>query len=61
VARGWLKAGANLAQVSQMLGHTDESVTVRLYGAFVDEELKAAHRKYTVVREDEFDPETRAT
>ena len=52
-ARGWLKAGANLAQVSQMLGHSDVSVTVKFYGAFVDEELKAAHRKYTVVREDE--------
>lgn len=52
-ARGWLKAGANLAQVSQMLGHTDVSVTVKFYGAFVDEELKAAHRKYTVVSEDE--------
>lgn len=52
-ARGWLKAGANLAQVSQMLGHSDVSVTVKFYGAFVDEELKAAHRRYTVVREDE--------
>lgn len=52
-ARGWLKAGANLAQVSQMLGHTDVSVTVKFYGAFVDEELKAAHRRFTVVREDE--------
>lgn len=52
-ARGWLKAGANLAQVSQMLGHSDVSVTVKFYGAFVDEELKAAHRRFTVVREDE--------
>ena len=51
-ARGWLKAGANLAQVSQMLGHSDVGVTVKFYGAFVDEELKAAHTRYTVVRED---------
>lgn len=52
-ARGWLKAGANLAQVAQMLGHSDVGVTARFYGAFVDEELKAAHRRYTIVGEDE--------
>lgn len=51
-ARSWLKAGANLAQVAQLLGHSDVSVTVKFYGAFVDEELKAAHRKYTVIREE---------
>jgi len=52
-ARGWLKAGANLAQVSQLLGHADVGVTVKFYGGFVDEELKAAHRRYTVVNEEE--------
>lgn len=45
-ARGMLRRGANLAQVSQILGHTDVSVTVRFYGSFVDEELAAAHARY---------------
>lgn len=46
-ARGMLRRGANLAQVSQILGHSDVSVTVKFYGSFVDEELKAAHARYT--------------
>ena len=46
-ARGMLNRGANLAQVSQILGHSDVSVTVRFYGSFVDDELKAAHARYT--------------
>lgn len=46
-ARGMLRRGANLAQVSQILGHSDVSVTVRFYGSFVDDELKAAHARYT--------------
>lgn len=45
-ARGMLRRGANLAQVSQILGHSDVSVTVKFYGAFVDAELKAAHARY---------------
>jgi len=45
-ARGMLRRGANLAQVSQILGHCDVSVTVKFYGSFVDEELKAAHARY---------------
>lgn len=45
-ARGMLRRGANLAQVSQILGHSDVSVTVRFYGSFVDEELAAAHARY---------------
>lgn len=52
-ARGWLKRGANLAQVSQLLGHSDVSVTVKFYGAFVDEELRAAHKRFTLVEEDD--------
>lgn len=46
-ARGMLRRGANLAQVSQILGHSDVSVTVKFYGSFVDDELKAAHARYT--------------
>jgi len=46
-ARGMLRRGANLAQVSQILGHSDVSVTVRFYGSFVDDELAACHSKYT--------------
>ncbi len=45
-ARGMLRRGANLAQVSQILGHSDVSVTVKFYGSFVDDELKAAHTRY---------------
>ncbi len=45
-ARGMLRRGANLAQVSQILGHSDVSVTVKFYGSFVDDELKAAHARY---------------
>lgn len=45
-ARGMLRRGANLAQVSQILGHADVSVTVKFYGSFVDDELKAAHARY---------------
>ncbi len=54
VARRWLQErGANLGVVSQLLGHSDVSVTSRFYGAFVDEELRQAHRRYTVVRDDD--------
>jgi site-specific recombinase XerD len=45
-ARGMLRRGANLAQVSQILGHSDVSVTVKFFGSFVDDELKAAHARY---------------
>lgn len=45
-ARGMLKRGANLAQVSQILGHRDVRVTVMFYGTFADVELKAAHDRY---------------
>lgn len=45
-ARGMLRRGANLAQVSQILGHADVGVTVKFYGSFVDSELAACHAKY---------------
>jgi len=48
-ARAMLRRGANLAQVSQILGHSDVSVTVKFYGSFVDEELKQLHGRYSWV------------
>jgi integrase/recombinase XerD len=51
-ARAMIKRGANLAQVQQLLGHTDISVTSKFYGSFVDEELQLAHRRYSWVPED---------
>lgn len=39
-ARGMLKKGANLAQVSQILGHKDVSITVRFYGVLDGDELQ---------------------
>lgn len=52
VARGMLKKGANLAQVSQILGHKDVRVTVMYYGVFSDQDLKRAHDEYSIVRND---------
>lgn len=46
-ARAMLQNGASLAHISQLLGHEDVSTTARFYGTFADEELKAAHDKYT--------------
>jgi integrase/recombinase XerD len=48
-ARAMLRSGANLAQVSQILGHSDVGVTVKFYGSFVDEELKQLHSRYSWV------------
>jgi site-specific recombinase XerD len=46
-ARELLQRGANPAQVSQMLGHQDASITVRFYARFADQELKDAHTRYS--------------
>lgn len=46
-ARGLLKRGANLAQVSQILGHSNVSVTVTFYGTLEREELRSAHSKHS--------------
>lgn len=46
-AREMLKRGANLAQVSQLLGHRDASITVRFYARFADQELRDAHARYS--------------
>ncbi len=52
-ARAMLRRGANLAQVSQILGHSDVSVTVKFYGSFVDEELRRLHQSYSWVPNEE--------
>lgn len=46
-AREMIEHGANLAQVAQMLGHQDPSITVRFYARFADQELKDAHTRYS--------------
>lgn len=43
-ARGMLDNGADLATVSQLMGHSDVSITVMFYARWCDEEL---HRKHT--------------
>jgi site-specific recombinase XerD len=45
-ARDMLNEGANLAQVSQMLGHRSIDVTARFYARFADHELQQAHTKF---------------
>lgn len=46
-AREALTNGANLADVSQVLGHDDVSVTVRFYGLWSDKELKKRHSRFS--------------
>jgi len=47
-ARHMLASGANLAQVQQLMGHSDPSVTANFYGTFAVEELQQAHRRYAL-------------
>ncbi len=46
-ARGALKNGADLATVSQILGHSSIQVTADFYARWADEELAQRHRKYS--------------
>lgn len=46
-AIGMLGKGANLAQVSQLMGHSSVNVTVAYYGQFPTQELKEFHQKYS--------------
>lgn len=41
-ARAMLKNGANLAEVSQILGHNSITVTADFYATFADDELREA-------------------
>lgn len=46
-ARYWSKNGMPLKQVSQLLGHSDISVTASHYADFARPDLKAAYHKYS--------------
>jgi len=46
LARRLLMNGGNLAQVSQILGHSTVEVTVRFYGRFSVDELQRFHARY---------------
>jgi site-specific recombinase XerD len=46
-ARGLLDNGADLATVSQLMGHSDVSITVRFYARWSDEELHRKHARFT--------------
>lgn len=45
LARDSLRAGADLSQVSQLLGHKGVAVTADYYARWDDHELQAAHRR----------------
>jgi integrase/recombinase XerD len=45
-ARGMIKKGASLSEVSQILGHSSVTVTGDFYGIFSEEELHESHRTY---------------
>lgn len=48
-AKETLQQGANLAQVSQMMGHSSSVVTVEYYGQFATRELQEFHDRYSWV------------
>ena len=50
-ARQYLANGGDLATLSQIMGHSDVSVTVGSYAIFKDRELAAMHKKYSPMRE----------
>lgn len=50
-AREWLRAGGDLGSLSQLLGHSDPSITLRFYSRFAPSELHEAHERYGPVRQ----------
>lgn len=46
-ARGMLNKGADLATVSQLMGHRSVDVTTRFYARWADEELHRKHQQYS--------------
>lgn len=46
-ARGMIKNGASLIEVSQILGHSSVSVTGDIYGVLGEDELKESHRAFS--------------
>lgn len=49
-ARGMLKNGASLIEVSQLLGHSSVSVTGDFYGIVGEDELKETHRAFAWIQ-----------
>lgn len=46
-ARGALRMGADISDVSQILGHSSIAVTVDFYGQWADDELKERHDQFS--------------
>lgn len=46
-ARGMIKNGASLIEVSQILGHSSVQVTGDIYGVLGEDELKESHRAFS--------------
>jgi site-specific recombinase XerD len=46
-AREWLRNGADLGTVSQLLGHSDVSVTVKHYARWAGKELQKRHDEFS--------------
>ena len=46
-ARRVLQQGADLATVSQLMGHSSVEVTVRFYARWADDELGELHDRYS--------------
>ena len=49
-ARGMIKQGASLSEVSQLLGHSTVTVTGDFYGIFSEEELHESHKSYSWIK-----------
>lgn len=56
-ALGLLEKGANLAQVSQLLNHSDSTVTTKFYGKFPDPTLQKFHLRYSWMNNEELTDE----
>lgn len=52
-ALGMLEKGANLGQVSQLMGHSDISVTDKNYGQFAERHLREFHERYSWVLDED--------
>jgi site-specific recombinase XerC len=50
VGQGWIDAGANLELVRQKLGHKNISTTAMIYGNQDRQRIKAASRRYSLVK-----------
>lgn len=46
-AREYLRAGGDLSTLSRLMGHRDVTTTVRHYAIFSNDEVRAAHEKYS--------------